>query len=108
MPRCAVSRPCSLHAGGARRAVASGTPEGAGPNAASGQAIMRQAVNRIRRGIADALRSRPGVFICVAAGVLALDLLLPPAVLSFVRKPFDYFAFNAWLSELPRYILRGD
>jgi hypothetical protein len=69
---------------------------------------MRQAVNRIRRGIADALRSRPGVFICVAVGVLALDLLLPPAVLSFVRKPFDYFAFNAWLPELPRYVLRGD
>src|SRR5438093_12797360 len=103
MPRRAVSRPRSLHAGGPRRAVASGTPEGAGANAASGQAIMRQEVNRIRRGIADALRCHPGVFICVAVGVLALDLLLPPAVLSFVRKPLDYFAFNAWLPEFPRY-----
>src|SRR5438132_197885 len=63
---------------------------------------------RIRRGIADASRSRPGVFVCVAAGVLALDLLLPPALLSIVRKPFDYFTFNAWLPELPHYFFRSD
>jgi hypothetical protein len=63
---------------------------------------------RIRRGIADALRSRPGVFISVAAAVLALDLFLPPALLSIVRKPFDYFTFNAWLAEFPRYLVRGD
>ena len=69
---------------------------------------MLTALIRIRRGIADTLRSRPGVFISVAAGVLALDLLLPPALLSIVRKPFDYFAFNAWLPELPRYLLRSD
>ena len=63
---------------------------------------------RIRRGIAAALRSRPGVFISVAAAVLALDLLLPPALLSFVRKPFDYFTFNAWLPALPRYLVRSE
>jgi hypothetical protein len=56
------------------------------------------------RGIAAALRGRPGVFVLVATGVLALDLLLPPIVLSIVRKPFDYFAFNAWLPELPSYL----
>jgi len=69
---------------------------------------MRQAVIRIQRGIVAALRSRPGVFVSVATGVFALDLLLPPALLSLVRKPFDYFTFNAWLPELPRYLLRGD
>jgi hypothetical protein len=69
---------------------------------------MLTALIRIRRGIADALRSRPGVFVGVAAGVFALDLFLPPALLSLVRKPFDYFAFNAWLPELPRYLLRSD
>ena len=63
---------------------------------------------RIRKGIADALRSRPGVFVSVAAGVLSLDLFLPPALLSIVRKPFDYFAFNAWLAEFPRYLVRGE
>jgi hypothetical protein len=69
---------------------------------------MLTALIRVRRGIADALRSRPGVFISVAAGVLALDLLLPPALLSIVRKPFDYFTFNAWLAEFPRYLVRSD
>ena len=69
---------------------------------------MLTALIRIRRGIADASRSRPGVFVCVAAGVLALDLLLPPALLSIVRKPFDYFTFNAWLPELPHYFFRSD
>jgi hypothetical protein len=44
----------------------------------------------------------------VAAGVFALDLFLPPALLSIARKPLDYFAFNAWLPELPRYLLRSD
>src|SRR2546425_5471853 len=77
--------------------------------ARSGEADgMLTALIRIRRGIADASRSRPGVFVCVAAGVLALDLLLPPALLSIVRKPFDYFTFNAWLPELPHYFFRSD
>ena len=52
---------------------------------------------RIVRGIGAALRSRWGVFASVAAVVLAIDLFLPPVLLSIVRKPFDYFAFNAWL-----------
>ena len=69
---------------------------------------MQQAVIRILRGISGAVRNRAGVFVAVAGGVLALDLFLPPALLSIVRKPFDYFAFNAWLPELPRYLLRSD
>src|SRR5436189_6263635 len=69
---------------------------------------MRHAVIRIRRGIASALRSRPGVFVAVTTGVFALDVLLPPAVLSIARKPFDYFAFNAWLPELPGYLFASE
>jgi hypothetical protein len=63
---------------------------------------------RIWRGIAAGLRARSGVFLAVAAGVLALELLLPPAVLSAARRPVDYFTFNAWLSELPRFISASD
>ena len=63
---------------------------------------------RVLRGIAGALRSRPGVFTAVAASFFALSVFLPPALLSLVRKPFDYFAFNAWLPELPHYLLQGD
>jgi hypothetical protein len=69
---------------------------------------MWRAVIRVLRGIAGALRSRPGVFAGVATGVLALYVFLPPVLLSVVRKPFDYFAFNAWLPELPHYLLQGE
>ncbi len=69
---------------------------------------MWQAVIRSQRGIAGALWSRPGVFVAVATGVFALDLFLPPAVLTIARKPCDYFAFNAWLPELPGYLFASD
>ena len=69
---------------------------------------MSQALIRVWRGIAGALRSRPGVAASAAAVVFALDLFLPPALLSFVRKPVDYFTFNAWLPSLPAYFLRDD
>ena len=69
---------------------------------------MWQAVTRIGRGIGGALQSRPRVFAGVAAGVFALDLFLPPAILSIARKPYDYFAFNAWLPALPGYLFASD
>ena len=71
-------------------------------------ALLREFLMRIARGIGAALRSRWGVLSSVAAVVLAINLFLPPALLSIVRKPFDYFAFNAWLPEFPRYLLRPD
>lgn len=67
---------------------------------------MRDAITGIGRGLTEAIRSRPGVLVAVAATVFAVDLLLPPLLLSIVRKPFDYFAFNAWLPELPAYLLK--
>jgi len=69
---------------------------------------MWQALIRVRRGMAGALRSRPGVVASVAAAVFALDLFLPPLLLSVVRKPADYFTFNAWLPSLPAYLLRDN
>jgi len=63
---------------------------------------------RIWRGIAAGLRARWGVFLAVAAGVFALEVLLPPAVLSAARRPVDYFTFNAWLPELPRFLSASD
>jgi len=69
---------------------------------------MMQAIVRVRQGVAAALRARRGVFAAAATIVFALDLLVPPLVLSIVRKPFDYFTFNPWLSQLPRYLLASD
>lgn len=69
---------------------------------------MWRAAIRSQRGVVGALRSRLGVFFAVTAGVFALDLFLPPVMLSVVRKPFDYFAFNAWLPELPGYLLASE
>lgn len=66
------------------------------------------AVMRVLQGIAAAVRGRPAVFGLVATGVFALDILLPPAVLSVVRQPLDYFTFNPWLHELPAYLVATD
>ncbi len=63
---------------------------------------------RVYRGIAAGLRARSGVLAAIAIGVFALDLLLPPAVLSLARGPVDYFTFNAWLPELPRFLFSSD
>lgn len=63
---------------------------------------------RVLRGIAGALGARPGVFATVAAVALALYILVPPALLSLVRKPFDFFIVNPWLAELPHYLVRTD
>ena len=63
---------------------------------------------RIWRGIAAGLRARSGVFLAVAAGVIALEVLLPPVVLSVARRPIDYFTFNPWLPELPRFLSASD
>jgi hypothetical protein len=62
-------------------------------------------VARAAKGIAAAVRARPGVFAGVALAVLALDVFLPPLVLSLARKPVDYFTWNPWLRRLPDYLL---
>lgn len=62
------------------------------------------APGRVLRGIARAVVATPVVFAAVAAAMLAVQILLPPAVLSIARKPADYFTINAWLSRLPEYL----
>ncbi|HTS23322.1 MAG TPA: hypothetical protein VMN79_16115 [Casimicrobiaceae bacterium] len=69
---------------------------------------MSAAPLRIGRGIAGALRAQAKLFAWVAAGLFVLEIFLPPAILSIVRKPIDYFGFNPWVAELPRYLLRDD
>lgn len=43
----------------------------------------------------------------VAASVFLLDLFVPPTLLSLTRKPVDFFTFNPWLPNLPKYLLSG-
>jgi len=62
-------------------------------------------VRRAIRGLAAAIRRRPWLVLGVAAAVVALDVWLPPLVLSIVRKPWTYFTFNPWLTQLPAYLL---
>jgi len=59
------------------------------------------------RGVRAALAARPGVFWAVTATVAALNVLVPVAVLSAVRKPVDFFTFNPWLKRLPEYLASG-
>jgi hypothetical protein len=54
------------------------------------------------------LRARRGIFLAVAGSLLTLQILLPPAVLSAARRPVDYFTFNPWLPQLPRYLAADD
>jgi len=70
-------------------------------------AMMRKflgAATAVARGIARALRARPRAALLAMLGVLALDVLLPPLLLSLTRKPWTYFTFNPWLKRLPEYL----
>jgi hypothetical protein len=46
------------------------------------------------RGIGLAILDRPGIFVGVAPGVLADDLLLPILILSLARGPFTHPTIN--------------
>ena len=65
-------------------------------------------VARVWNGVASAIRARPKVFAGVSIAVFALDVFLPPLVLSVTRKPWDYFTFNPWLKRLPEYLFSSD
>jgi hypothetical protein len=64
-------------------------------------------LRRVLAGLGRALRARRGTFAGVAATVLALDILVPPLVLSIARTRVDYFTFNPWLPSLPGYLRSG-
>jgi hypothetical protein len=61
-------------------------------------------VGTVARGVAHAVRARVGTVVLVAVGVVALDVLLPPLVLSIFRAPWTFFTFNPWLKRLPAYV----
>ncbi|MBI4637764.1 MAG: hypothetical protein HY727_15625 [Candidatus Rokubacteria bacterium] len=65
-------------------------------------------LTRALGGIAAGVRARPGVFAAAAACVLLAQFVLPPLVLSIVRKPWDFFTFNPWLKKLPEYLMGGE
>jgi hypothetical protein len=65
------------------------------------------AIGRSLRGIGAAVRSRPWFFAAVALGVFALDILVPPLVLTLARKPVTAFTINPWLPGLPDYLVSG-
>jgi hypothetical protein len=58
----------------------------------------------VMRGVGRAVRARVGTVVLVATGVVALDVLLPPLVLSVFRAPWTFFTFNPWLKRLPAYL----
>jgi hypothetical protein len=61
-------------------------------------------VGEALRGAWTALAAHPRLFVSVTLAVAALNVLAPLAILSAVRKPFDYFTFNPWLKRLPEYL----
>lgn len=63
------------------------------------------AIARAWRGVAAAVRARPRTVALIAAAVFALDVMLPPLVLSAVRGPWTFFTFNPWLKRLPAYLV---
>jgi hypothetical protein len=65
------------------------------------------AIKRSLRGIGAAVRSRPWFFAGVTLGVFALDILVPPLVLTLARKPISAFTINPWLPGLPDYLVSG-
>src|ERR1700675_4423119 len=66
--------------------------------------VPGRAIARVWRGIAAAVRARPLAVLAIAAAVFALDVMLPPLVLSLVRTPWTFFTFNPWLKRLPEYL----
>jgi len=55
-----------------------------------------------------ALVAHPMLFAMVTLGVAALNVFVPVAILSAVRKPLDYYTFNPWLKRLPEYLASSD
>src|SRR5207245_9069186 len=65
-------------------------------------------VGEALRGAWTALAAQPIVFASVTLAVAALNVVAPVAILSAVRKPFDFYTFNPWLKRLPEYVASDD
>ena len=68
-------------------------------------AVPQKFPGTVTRGIARAVRARWLALSVTVVAVLALDVLLPPLVLSVARKPWTYFTFNPWLTRAPEYLM---
>ena len=68
---------------------------------------MARVLTTTLRGLGAAVGARPLATLGVLAGVFALHALLPPLLLAVTRKPWTYFTFNPWLSQLPTYLTSG-
>ncbi|HWN56232.1 MAG TPA: hypothetical protein VNP91_14060 [Methylomirabilota bacterium] len=66
-----------------------------------------RAIGRALRGLGAAVWSRPWPFCAIALGVFALDIVVPPLVLTLARKPVTAFTINPVLSTLPGYLVSG-
>jgi hypothetical protein len=71
----------------------------------SASAAGRGRAVRVIRGVGGAIRDHPGMFLGVAAAVVAMSILGPVLVLSLARRPVDFFTFNPWLKRLPAYVV---
>src|SRR5436309_2755084 len=65
-------------------------------------------VGEALRGAWTAGAAHPIVFASVTLAVAALNVVAPVAILSAVRKPFDFYTFNPWLKRLPEYFASDD
>src|SRR5438552_6241678 len=63
---------------------------------------------RMLQATVRAIRRRAGVFVLSVAAVAALNLAMPPLVLSVARKPYAYFSINPWLHNLPSWLASGE
>src|SRR2546428_10131790 len=70
--------------------------------------MAREGLVTVLRAPARAIRARAGIFALIVAGVVAMNLVLPPFVLSVVRKPYDYFSINPWLHNVPSWLWSGE
>src|SRR6267378_6817082 len=66
-----------------------------------------RAIGRALRGLGAAVWSRPWPFCAIALGVFALDIVVPPLVLTLARKPVTAFTINPLLPTLPGYLVSG-
>jgi hypothetical protein len=69
--------------------------------------MLRPTAAAALAGVRAALRARWRLALGAAAGVVALDVVVPPLVLSLARKPVDFFTVNPWLSQLGGYLRSG-
>jgi hypothetical protein len=68
-------------------------------------ARFQEMVRAVTHGITRAVRRRWRAALLSILAVLTLDVMLPPLVLSIVRKPWTYVTWNPWLKRAPEYLV---